>query len=77
MGADHSGGADQDYAWPSGDVATDVTLNEDKPEMKSSGIRGAETPGQKTPRAADRGALLFYAERRPAWSRAQSHAEKS
>ncbi len=30
-----------------GDVATDVTLNEDELEMKSPGVRGAETPRPK------------------------------
>jgi hypothetical protein len=42
----------------SGAVATDVTLNEDKLEMKSPSVRRAETPGPKTSRATDGGAQL-------------------
>ncbi|MGD9378583.1 MAG: hypothetical protein PVG95_10985 [Methyloceanibacter sp.] len=47
-----------DYRCMSGAVATDVTLNEDKLEMKSPSVRRAETPGPKTSRATDGGAQL-------------------
>ncbi len=36
-----------DYRVTSSDVATDVTLTEDKLEMQSPGVLGAETPGPK------------------------------